>query len=485
MKGAQKLRTGLLILVAVVLGWWLRSLASPPLPSAPQAAESAYGDSTYTGLWTCSMHPQVQRTSAGQCPICGMDLIPTESGSRMEEEHGEHAPEAHIRLSAAARARARIRTTEAELRYVEVPVRMVGKLELDETRQATITAWVPGRLERLFVDFTGVQVEPGDHMVQLFSPKLYATQTELLQAAAADQTGRDASRVLDATRERLRQWGLESDQIEEIERRGTASDRMTINAPMGGIVVSKYLQQGSYVEEGTPIYTIADLSHLWLKLDAYESDLPWLRYGQHVEFTTEAYSDEVFTGTIAFIAPVLDNRTRTVKVRVNVDNSQGLLKPDMFAKATVRARIAGRGRVMEPDLAGKWICPMHPEVVRSEEGTCDICGMDLVTTESRGYLSAEGERPLVIPSSSVLITGERSVVYVELDSEDGFLYEGREVLLGPRAGDYYIVREGIEVGERVVTQGSFRLDSALQIQAKPSMMSRSNLFSGEDGGKNH
>jgi Cu(I)/Ag(I) efflux system membrane fusion protein len=157
----------------------------------------------------------------------------------------------------------------------------------------------------------------------------------------------------------------------------------------------------------------------------------------------------------------------------------------MFVKATVRARIAGRGRVMEPDLAGKWICPMHPEVVRSEEGTCDICGMDLVTTESRGYLSAEGEPPLVIPSSSVLITGERSVVYVELDSEDGFHYEGREVLLGPRAGDYYIVREGIEVGERVVTQGSFRLDSALQIQAKPSMMSRSNLFSGEDGGKNY
>jgi len=393
-----------------------------------------------------------------------MDLIPANQPTTSALDT------ASVRLSPSARERARIRTSEAELRYVEVPVRMVGKLELDETRQTTITAWVSGRLERLFVDFTGVQVERGDHMVQLYSPMLYSTQTELLQATAAVQRG-ESRRVLDATRERLRQWGLGEEQIANIEERGEPSDRMTINAPIGGVVVSKYLKQGAYVEEGKPIYTIADLSHLWLKLDAYESDLPWLRYGQHVVFTTEAHPGERFHGTISFIAPVLDDRTRTIKVRVNVENEEGLLKPDMFVKATVHARVAGQGRVMETDLAGQWICPMHPEIVRPRPGLCDLCEMDLVTTESRGLVEPEAEKPLVIPVSAVLVTGERSIVYVETETDDGYDYEGREILLGPRAGDYYIVREGLDVGERVVSEGSFKLDSTLQIRAQRSMMS--------------
>ena len=455
-----------LLLAGLALGWFLRGGLAPVEPAdRPSAGSpSASGDARPAELWTCSMDPQVQRDGPGSCPICGMDLILANAKSRPSSEVG------HVELSPAARERARIRTSEAKLRYVEVPVRMVGKLELDETRQTTITAWVSGRLERLFVDFTGVQVAKGDHMVQLYSPKLYSTQTELLQASAAVGRG-ESRRVLDATRERLRQWGLEDDQITAIEERGVASDRMTINAPIGGVVVSKYLKQGAYVEEGTPIYTIADLSHLWVKLDAYESDLPWLRYGQHVVFTTEAYPGERFQGTISFIAPVLDDRTRTVKVRVNVDNQAGLLKPDMFVKATVRAQVAAQGKVMEKSLVGKYICPMHPEIVRPEEGPCDLCGMDLVTTESRGLVEAETEKPLVIPVSAVLVTGERSIVYVEQETEGGFVYEGREILLGPRAGDYYIVRDGLDVGERVVTEGSFKLDSTLQIRAQRSMMS--------------
>jgi len=241
---------------------------------------------------------------------------------------------------------------------------------------------------------------------------------------------------------------------------------------MGGIVIHKNATEGMYVNTGTPIYRVADLSRLWVKLDAYESDLPWIRYGQEVEFTTQAYPGQVFKGTISFIDPVLNDKTRTVKVRVNVDNSQGELKPQMFVKAIVHSQVAGVGKIMAAELAGKWICPMHPDVVKTQAGSCDICGMDLVTTESLGYVKADTpeKAPLVIPVSAPLITGKRAVVYVQVPNTEKPTYQGREIVLGPRAGDYYIVKSGLAEGEIVVTNGNFKIDSAMQIQAKPSMM---------------
>ena len=227
-----------------------------------------------------------------------------------------------------------------------------------------------------------------------------------------------------------------------------------------------------YVTTGTPIYTVADLSEVWVKLDAYESDLPWIRYGQEVTFSAEAHPGETFKGWISFIDPMLDPKTRTVKVRVNVSNPDGRLKPEMFVRAVVQSQVVREGMVMDPNMAGQWVCPMHPSVVRAEAGTCDICGMDLVTTESLGYVAADeaGQPPLVIPASAPLITGRRAVVYVEKPESEHPTFEGREVVLGPRAGDYYIVESGLSEGQRVVTKGNFKIDSALQIQAKPSMM---------------
>ncbi|MHC4227903.1 MAG: efflux RND transporter periplasmic adaptor subunit, partial [Planctomycetota bacterium] len=239
-----------------------------------------------------------------------------------------------------------------------------------------------------------------------------------------------------------------------------------------GVVIEKKATEGMYVSTGTHIYTVADLSKLWVKLDAYESDLPWIRYGQEVEFSTEAYPGEVFKGKISFRDPVLNAKTRTVKVRVNVDNPNGKLKPEMFVRAVLRAKVAQGGAVMEPDLAGKWICPMHPSIVKAQVGACDICGMDLVATESLYTAAGEpNEPPLVIPASAPLITGKRAVVYVKVPDTKRPTFEGREVVLGPRAGNYYLVKDGLDEGEVVVTNGNFKIDSALQIQAKPSMMS--------------
>jgi Cu(I)/Ag(I) efflux system membrane fusion protein len=320
-------------------------------------------------------------------------------------------------------------------------------------------------LDRLFVDFTGITVKKGDHMVELYSPELISAQAEFLLSS---------TKLL--AKEKLRLLGLTAEQIEQIEKTGKPVDHLTIYAPIGGVVVHKNATEGMYVTEGSKLYTIADLSRLWVKLDAYESDLPWLQYGQQVEFTTEAYPGDVFKGKIAFIDPVLNDKTRTVEVRVNVDNTDGRLKPDMFVRAIAHAKVAKGGRVMAADMAGKWICPMHPSIVKDSAAACDICGMDLVTPESIGFVVADtsGEPPLVIPVSAALVTGrklDRAVVYVQKQDAEEPTFEGKEIVLGPRAGDYYIVKSGLAEGEIVVTNGNFKIDSALQIQTKPSMMS--------------
>ncbi|MBN1516967.1 efflux RND transporter periplasmic adaptor subunit [Candidatus Sumerlaeota bacterium] len=481
-------------------------------------AESAVGEAGKT-IWTCSMHPQIRMDKPGKCPLCGMDLVPEKvsPGKKPAKKSGEPAgyacamncvpPLPHpgkcsicgmemqpifadantgsdssrrMTMSDEAKAIAKIETASVERRWVENAVRMVGVVDYDETRLADVTAYVGGRLDRLFVDFTGTQVRTGDHMVEIYSPDLFASQKELQEAKRAlDSMNpntlpavRQASRAtLDAARERLRLWGLTGEQIAQLESASERQERLTIHAPIGGVVIKKHVQEGAYVKTGDRIYTIADLSHLWVKLKAYESDLPWLRYGQDVVFTAEAYPGEAFHGRIVFIEPALNAMSRTVDVRVNVDNADGKLKPGMFLRGEVKSRLAQGGKVIEPKLAGKWISPMHPEIVKDGPGQCDVCGMDLVPAAELGFVAAVEETPpMVIPATAPLITGKRAVVYVEVPGVEQPTYEGREVTLGPRAGDFYIVQHDLEVGENVVTRGAFRIDSALQIVAKPSMM---------------
>jgi Cu(I)/Ag(I) efflux system membrane fusion protein len=445
-------------------------------PAAPdRAAVAAETSHPAHQKWYCSMHPWIIRDGPGLCPICEMPLI-----SMPENMAAESAPR-ELAVSDAAAKLMEIETSPVERKFVANEIRMVGKVQYDETRVKDITAWVPGRLDRLYVDFTGTSVRKGDHLVSIYSPELISAQAELLQAAkatknagekASDYLTRSMVNTREAAWEKLRLLGLTAAQIEEIENSGRPLTNLTIYSPIGGVVIQKMANEGMYVTTGTHIYTVADLSHLWVKLDAYESDLPWIRYGQPVQFTPEAYPGRQFQGWISFIDPVLDAKTRTVKVRVDVPNPGGELKPEMFVRAVVKSQVTQEGKVMDPNMAGKWICPMHPSVVRPEAGQCDICGMDLVTTESLGYVAAAApqQAPLVIPESAPLITGKRAVVYVKKPDAEIPTFEGREVVLGPRAGAYYLVESGLHEGEQVVTNGNFKIDSALQIRAKPSMM---------------
>ncbi len=463
MKKSIVLAMGIGLVAGLVIG---KGCASRQAPQSG-ATTTAVPPAVKNEIWTCSMHPQIRQPKPGQCPICGMDLIPVVTDAALDE-----AGPREITLSPAARRLAEVAVAPVERRAVAVEIRLVGKVQFDQTLLAYIAPRVDGRLDRLYANYEGVPVKVGDHLADLYSPELVSAQQELLQAAGLSEGSSTSASLLNATRERLRLWGLTGEQIAEIERSGQVRDHITFYSPIGGIVVKLEAREGLYVKAGMNLFTVADLTHVWADLNAYESDLAWLRYAQEVEFQVEAYPGETFKGTLAFIDPLLDPVTRTVKVRVNVPNADGRLKPGMFVRAIVRATVDGTGKVTRPDLRGKWISPMHPEIVKDGPGTCDVCGMPLVRAEELGYAAPEGNPPLlplVIPASAPLITGKRAVVYVALPQKEG-AYEGREVVLGPRAGDYFLVRDGLREGEQVVIHGNFMIDSSLQIQGKPSMM---------------
>ncbi|MBU1044529.1 MAG: efflux RND transporter periplasmic adaptor subunit [Candidatus Omnitrophica bacterium] len=439
--------------------------------------------------WTCSMHPQINLPKKGLCPICGMQLIPVYQGSDAVEDNSEVS----LTLNAVAQKLAEVETAEVKYANVFNDVRLVGKVDYDETRLSYISAWVAGRIDRLFVDFTGIKVRKGDHLIELYSPELISTQEEYLQSIKnSEQTKnsqlsviRDTAKTtVDSAKEKLKLYGIQGQQIKEIVKRGTPDEHMTIYSPISGTVINKNGFEGMYVKTGDKIYTIADLSKVWLFLEAYESDIKWLHYGQDVTIETESYPGETFHGKIAFIDAFVGEKTRTIKLRVNVDNLGEKLKPGMFVRAVIHAVLSEDGKVYAQNLANKWICPMHPEIIKDDQSKCDICGMNLIKTSEFGFSDTPiaQKKVLVIPNTAPLITGKRAVVYVENKENKSSMkrYEGREIVLGPLAQDNYIVLSGLKAGEKVVTRGNFKIDSALQIQGKPSMMNPAGYYNQTD-----
>jgi Cu(I)/Ag(I) efflux system membrane fusion protein len=418
-----------LLAAAFASGYLLRGQGPQNSVQAPNTVSNPPSPASHEEvIWTCSMHPQIRLPEPGKCPICFMDLIPVRKDS--QTGNLEAVSLRQITLTQEARKIAEVAAEPVVRRSVAVETRLLGKVDYDETRLGYITTWMAGRIDKLYVDYTGSPVSKGQLMASIYSPELLTAQAELIQAVKAikdhEKSGltriRDAANQTErAAREKLRLLGFTSGQVEEVIQRGTPLDHVTLYSPLGGVVIKKDVLEGMYVQTGTRIYTIADLSRVWVMLEAYESDLPWMKMRQQVEFQTEALPGEVFKGAVAYIDPVVNEKTRTINVRLDVSNPGGKLKPGMFVRAVKRTR---------PDGA---------------------------------------KEELVIPASAPLITGKRAIVYVQVPSKEG-TYEGREIILGPRAGDYYIVRGGLSEGELVVTKGNFKVDSAVQLLAKPSMM---------------
>lgn len=374
-------------------------------------------------VWTCAMHPQIRRTEPGECPLCPMQLIPVSQGDQGTPEQ--------VVLSERARALAEVRTSTVRRQTdASSEVRLLGRIEAAETSRRNVTTWIGGRIDRLRVNTTGEQVRRGQVIANLYSPDVYGAHQDLLAATAQIErlstsppaAQQAAARALEAARERLRLLGVPEDEVERMASADQPTQSVAIRSPFAGTVIDRVATEGSYVETGATLYQVADLGMLWVQLDAYESDLASLSVGQSVTLTVEAFPGETFTGRVAFIEPMVDAQRRTARVRVEVDNTDERLSPGMFAQAIVAA-------------------------------------------------THTGGAPLTIPATAPLFTGRRSVVYVEVPSDNGVAYEPRSVRLGPRLGDSYPVVSGLSEGDRVVSRGAFALDADLQIRGGSSMMS--------------
>ena len=411
-----KLIIGVLV-IGIFLGW----LFFHPGGEATQQVQEIEGheghdhESEDPTTWTCSMHPQIKQDKPGQCPICAMDLIPLVS---MNVE-GDVVDPNEITMTESAAKLAEIQTMIVAAGTPQKSIRLQGKIQEDERRISELTARFGGRIEKLFVNFTGQNVQKGEKLATIYSPELIAAQRELLEAMTYKET-RPA--LYNAAIGKLRLWNLTDAQINSIEKNGEPLLYFDVLSPISGTVTMRHVAIGDYVKEGTALFKVVDLTRVWALFDAYETDLPWIKTDDKIEFTIQSLPGKIYSGKVSFIDPFLHSRTRVAKVRVELKNAKFKIKPEMFTTGILQSKIA--------DL----------------------------------------ENEILIPKTALLWTGKRAVVYVKVPERENpsFLY--REIILGPEAGNFYVVADGLNEGEEIAVNGVFKIDAASQLQGLPSMM---------------
>ncbi|HVT27011.1 MAG TPA: efflux RND transporter periplasmic adaptor subunit, partial [Lacipirellulaceae bacterium] len=447
-------------------------------------AETAGGD-LYE--YYCPMHPQVVRDEPGTCPICLMPLSKREKGRKEPLPEGALS---RVKLSADEVALGGIRLAEVEPRSLTKRIRTMGFVEVDERRLARIAARVPGRIEKVHVDFTGSAVVKDAPLVDIYSPELTVATTELLTAAqsSSNRSGHGGENELVAgARKKLNLLGMSNRQIDDILAAGKTAYTLTILAPQGGVVLKKSIVEGQYVQEGSPLYEIADLTRVWVQARVYEDQLPYVSIGQKVEATGAASLGRSFPGKVAFVDPVVDRQSRTVNVRFDLDNASGDLRPGMYVMVNIdvplthiepfKSHIAKvkRGPKSTDDaslIAYQQVCPvtgnklgaMGPpaKVVLGKQTVflcCPLCEPKLRGNPEK-YLkkiaTQETEGVLAIPAESVIDTGTRKIVYKQ--TRPG-VFEGIEVVLGPQSEGQYPVISGLAAGDRIAAAGAFLIDA--------------------------
>lgn len=381
-------------------------------PSAPQEDDILY--------WTCGMHPSVKAEDPGKCPICNMDLVPVIKEKEAAEGSKE---EVELVIGPDAARLARIKTAVVTRMKLVKNIRAPGEIAYDETRSVVISSRVSGWIERLHVDYTGIEIEEGAPLAEIYSPELVTAQREYLLARGTN--------IEKSAREKLILLGITPGQIEKLDRRSETNTVLPVLSEIGGTVVHRLVAEGDYVKKGQPLFHVSDLSKLWIYADLFENNLQYVEIGQMANITTDAFPGEEILARVTFIEPELDRRTRSAKARLEVDNSDRLLKPGMQADVTFRIPLTAPG--------GSASAPMGHE--------------DHGASMSQGGV-------LAVPRSAIIDTGTRRIAFVEIDPGR---YQLRRVRLGASSGDYYVVLEGLEEGERVVERGGFLLDSQTQL----------------------
>ena len=377
--------------------------------------EHEYVQDKETGLWTCSMHPQIRMEKPGKCPICGMTLIPLETSS----DNSENIADNEIVMTPEAIQLANIQTTIVERSKVNKEIRLLGRVKPDERRLYSQVSHIPGRIERLYVNFTGEKVSKRQRIVRLYSPELITAQKELFEAIRS----RDVyPQLYRASRNKLKLWKLSEKQIDAIEKSGKVNEQVDIYSDYSGYVMKRNVELGDHIMEGSNLFDIANLSSVWVMFEAYESDIPWIHIGDKVDFTIQAIPDKAFNGKITYVDPFVSSSTRVAKVRVEVTNAAQKLLPEMYATGIIKAKLKNVNDA------------------------------------------------IIIPKSAVLWTGKRAVVYVKVPHEKTISFVYREIILGQDMGDFYIVSSGLDAGETVATNGVFRIDASAQLLGQKSMM---------------
>ncbi|WP_438423530.1 efflux RND transporter periplasmic adaptor subunit [Aquimarina macrocephali] len=412
---------GIAVLVGLLGGYFIFGTSNSTKHNHNNDQEEA----TTNQMWTCSMHPQIMQTEPGDCPICGMDLIP--AGTKTDGLSADQ-----FKMTENAMALANIQTTRVgNLTGVDKnKIILSGKIMENEEANAVQASYFDGRIERLNVNYKGQEVRKGQRLATIYAPNLVAAQQELITALSLKES---QPILYKAVRNKLKLWKLSDNQINAIASSGKVQENFPVYATVSGTVSEVMSAEGDYVKQGQPILKVSNLSTVWAEFDVYENQIAQFSKGQRIDIITTAYPDKKFNGTISFINPVLNTKTRTVTIRTNLSNRDHLFKPGMFVTGSVASK--------------------------SE------------TTEQ-----------LIVPASAVLWTGERSVVYIKTSATEP-IFEMREVLLGNATGNTYIILNGLNNGDEIVTNGAFTVDAAAQLQGKKSMMNKEGgkMMTGHEG----
>ena len=391
--------------------------AQPPAGTNAPAAKAV--------KYTCPMHPNIVSNAPGVCPECNMKLVP------MKEEAAAPAPgvvpgRTAVMLSAEKEQLIGLRTEKAETRALTNFIHATAVVQHDETRFAKVSLRFNGWIQSLKVNYVGQFVEQGDPMMTVYSPELFVTENEYLMAfrnlakAKKDSVAaltESAQRLLDSTRRRLELWQIGDEEIRALEQRGTPSDQLLVRAPTSGHVIAKTAVEGKAFMAGETLFEVADLHRVWVRVAVFESDFPRIKVGETARVTFPSLGHRTFESTITFIYPHFDPQTRRGEVRIELDNPGHILRPDMWGSVEIVVPV---GQV------------------------------------------------LTVPASAVLDTGERYVAFVK--RADAHL-EPRELKIGAQTDGYWEVQSGLKEGESVVTRALFLVDSESQLKAAISAMS--------------
>ena len=399
-------------LVLVVLGFGIAKITSNSDGNAKENHEK-HQHTDSNEMYTCAMHPQIRKNEPGDCPICGMELIPVKSETNQDNP-------AAIEMSPSAMKLAEIQTQVVSVTKPTKELRLNGKVQPDERYVFSQTSHIGGRIEKLLISYTGEFVRKGQVIAYVYSPELVTAQEELIEAHKIKS---HQPELYEASRVKLKNWKLSDAQIDGILKSGKVTEEFPIHSDISGVVVLKRVNVGDHIMQGHSLYEVADLSQVWVMMDVYEKDLPWVKVGDQVHFTIQSLHGEKFKGKISFIDPVIHPKTRVARARIEVLNVDERLKPEMFVSGIIESKLHN-----------------EPEAI-------------------------------VVPKSAVMWTGKRSVVYVKMKNTERIQFVLRQVIVGPELGKGYVILSGLKSGEEIAVHGTFAIDAAAQLAGKPSMMS--------------